>query len=424
VRFSLDVIPARKGDCLILHYGSATQPRLMVIDGGPSNVYTPNLKRRLTALHRARRLDDDTALPVDVLLVSHIDDDHIKGVIDMTSELRTQMNDRQPRSVKVRTLWHNCFDDLLTTTPEQLRVQASFGAAAVNGEIDVTGVEDLDAAKVLASIPQGRILRDDAAFLHDAGDGWKVNGQFGGTLLLATDDSASVDLDGGLTCRVVGPLQRELQDLQKLHDTWLREQHITSAPETTLAAFVDRSVTNLSSIVLLVTMGTKHMLLTGDARGDRVVEGLRLTGVLPTSGGTLHVDLMKVPHHGSANNMAVSFFRTVTADHYVFSGNGEHGNPERETIAMLFEARGRAPFTAYFTYPIDAIDVEREKDWNKERNKQIAKGRPPRPEWSKEIHSLRAFFDAHPLAPGQQIVELPNTAGSHQVIDLLEPLAI
>ena len=41
MRFSLDVIRARKGDCLMVHYGTTAQPRLMMIDGGPSNVYKP-----------------------------------------------------------------------------------------------------------------------------------------------------------------------------------------------------------------------------------------------------------------------------------------------------------------------------------------------------------------------------------------------
>ena len=54
----------------------------------------------------------------------------------------------------------------------------------------------------------------------------------------------------------------------------------------------------------------------------------------------MHVDLLKVPHHGSANNLDDDFFERITADHYVFSGNGEHGNPERETLEMLFDARG------------------------------------------------------------------------------------
>ena len=38
--FSLDVRPARKGDCMLLHWGEPSDPRLMLIDGGPANVFT------------------------------------------------------------------------------------------------------------------------------------------------------------------------------------------------------------------------------------------------------------------------------------------------------------------------------------------------------------------------------------------------
>ena len=34
--FSLDVLRARKGDCLMLHFGSEQDPHLILIDGGPS----------------------------------------------------------------------------------------------------------------------------------------------------------------------------------------------------------------------------------------------------------------------------------------------------------------------------------------------------------------------------------------------------
>ena len=154
MRFSLDVIRARKGDCLMVHYGTKAQPRLMMIDGGPSKVYKPHLRPRIAQIRAARGLDDNTSLPVDVLMVSHLDDDHIKGVLDLTKELRTQKADNQPQLIRVRTLWHNCFDDLLDTTPEELSAQASFGAAAVNGEIELDENADADVAKVLASIPQ------------------------------------------------------------------------------------------------------------------------------------------------------------------------------------------------------------------------------------------------------------------------------
>jgi hypothetical protein len=134
----------------------------------------------------------------------------------------------------------------------------------------------------------------------------------------------------------------------------------------------------------------------------------------------MHVDLLKVPHHGSANNVAPTFFERITADHYVFSGNGEHGNPERETLEMLLAARRGKPFVLHFTYPIDAIDVERKKDWEKERAKeQKRKAKKVRPVWSAKKNSLTAFFDDTPLAAGQKVEIIAKDSTVH-VIDLLE----
>ena len=44
------------------------------------------------------------------------------------------------------------------------------------------------------------------------------------------------------------------------------------------------------------------MLLTGDARGDKILRGDG-TGRDAKKGGKKHVDILKVPHHGSDNNM-------------------------------------------------------------------------------------------------------------------------
>jgi hypothetical protein len=117
------------------------------------------------------------------------------------------------------------------------------------------------------------------------------------------------------------------------------------------ADFSDESVFNLASIVVVAEAGGRTMLLTGDARGDDVREGLREAG-LWREGGTLHVDLLKLPHHGSDRNVDEQFFRDVTADHYVVSGDGRHGNPEVATFEMLLAARaGGPPFTIHMTYP-------------------------------------------------------------------------
>ena len=122
----------------------------------------------------------------------------------------------------------------------------------------------------------------------------------------------------------------EVDALRRKHVAWLTKlKEEGTKPSEVLAAYVDKSVPNLSSLVLLAEVGDKRMLLTGDARGDKILEGLQVAGLMK-KGGTIEIDLLKVPHHGSSNNLDDDFFTRIIARHYVFSGDGEHGNPERE----------------------------------------------------------------------------------------------
>jgi hypothetical protein len=426
--FSLDVRRARKGDCLLLHFGSSDAPGLVVIDGGPKDVYVPHLRPRLMEIRDARGLEKHQPLPVDLLMVSHVDDDHIQGILDLTRELREAVG---APFVRVGRFWHNSFDAIIGKNPTELTagVAAQFGPASLDGDLPddatIEGADEEDAEvaestlKVLASIAQGFRLRLDAEALE-----MPLNPQVNGQLIMASKTPLGVT--SGLTFTVAGPMPPELLKLQKKHDDWLKKlKEEGKKPEDVLSAFVDRSVPNLSSIVVLAQAGDKTMLLTGDARGDKILEGLETIGALP-AGGTLRVDLLKVPHHGSANNVAPVFFKRITADHYVFSGNGEHGNPERETLEMLFDARGSKPFHLHLTYPVNEIDVERKKDWDKEQAKEKKRkangtsSKEPREDWSPAKHSLEAFFATHPLSADQ---ELHIVQEDHpHVIDLLDEL--
>ncbi|MFH1341523.1 MAG: hypothetical protein ABIL01_09995 [Pseudomonadota bacterium] len=441
MHFSLDVLRARKGDCLILHFGTEGDPHLVLIDGGPAKVYQPHLKPRIEQVHASRGLEPSQPLPVDVVMVSHVDDDHIRGILELTAE---QLGNSPDVRLKVGSLWHNSFDDLLANTPEELLSGfglASFEAGASrkpdfdgiepDGESDEEDVHQT--VDVLASISQGRQLRDDREVLQrrsTARRQWKLNHKFEGELILATANSEPVMLDGGLKMTVAGPMQPELEALQQAHDKWLREQKAgkKKTPEAMLAAFTDKSVPNLSSIVVLAELGGKSMLLTGDARGDKILEGLELIKLL-TPGGNRHFDLLKVPHHGSANNMETDFFKRLPADHYVFSGDGEHGNPERETLEMLLEARGvDAEYTIHLTYEVDEIDIERQADWEKEQAKEKARKKknpaskkPVRENWSPAKHSLAALFSDNPKFGAK--VRIVHEAQPH-MIDLLDPVEL
>jgi len=386
------------------------------------------LKSRLKQIAKARNLKDGQPLTVDLLMVSHIDDDHIQGILDLTKELT---GPNRPW-LQALSFWHNSFDDLIGHKPDELTAnfKSQFGAAAMAGDSDELTLcerdDDLDeetvvsSLKVLASIQQGAQLRRDAEKL-----GFPLNPEFDGGLIIASEDSAPKEIGQGVTFTVISPTKDDLERLYEKHQKWLLElKEAGKKPADVLAAYVDESVTNLSSIVVLAEAEGKRMLLTGDARGDKILEGLK-RACLFEKDGKIRVDVLKAPHHGSSNNISRDFFEKIIANHYVFSGNGEHGNPERETMEMLLEARKGEDYTVHLTYPVAEIDVARKAEWEKQRGKeQKRKLKKPktevRAEWVDDKNSLTAFFAEHKnFADKLSIVEENKV----HLIDLLDRCA-
>ncbi|HXD34786.1 MAG TPA: hypothetical protein VN643_26945 [Pyrinomonadaceae bacterium] len=428
--FSLDVMRAKKGDCLMLHYGTEDDPKLIMIDGGPAGVYAKHLRPRLDEIINARNLTG--ALEVEALMVSHVDDDHIRGILDLMSELRDANENNVSRFINIASVWHNSFEDVIGKVPDQLKeaFESKSVTASVDGELpDFT--LDLDESnetiesslKVLSSVKQGQQLRRDVKHVLDA----EPNIFFDGKLIVARENSAALDLENGLSFTVVGPMLPELEELWEAQQKWLEDLAAEGkTAEDVLSNYVDKSVPNLSSLVVLAEVDGKKMLLTGDARGDKIIEGLKLVGLL--NEGKIEVDVLKVPHHGSSNNLEKDFFDRVIAHDYVFSGNGEHGNPERDSLQWLWDARGDEDYVVHLTYPIAVIDAARKAEWNKhvaaeKKRQEMAKqkgkkGKDPREDWSDEEHSLAALFAANPnFATKLSII---NGDNERHVIDLLD----
>ncbi|WP_179466639.1 ComEC/Rec2 family competence protein [Mycolicibacterium vinylchloridicum] len=420
--FSLEVLPAKKGDCLLLRYGPKAngKQKLALIDGGPGGVYTQHLGPRLEALRGERGIRDDEPMVLDWVMLSHVDDDHANGLVKFTEELKV-LNPNH--FVKPVQLFHNAFDKIIGNDAAELKrlTRSGFGTAAISGDIPVDVVPEdakvsaatfTDALMVLAGIEQGINLADNAKVLKI-----KHNVDGKGGLIVAKSDGKAIELDGGLTLSVIGPMIEDVEALQAEYRKWLEEQKKKpKPPSAALAAYVDESVPNLSSIVVLAEFGGKKILFTGDARGDKILEGMKLVGM----GDTLHVDVLKGQHHGSENNVTQEFFERITADHYVFSGNGEHGNPERETLDMLRQARPGADYKIYLTYEIEEIDAGRKKDWETKQKRAKSAGRNPGPNWSAAKQGLVSFFEKHPDM-AKRVVPLQGDAPRHR-IDLLAAL--
>src|SRR5262245_13572254 len=90
--FTLEALQAQEGDCLLLHWGTPDKPRLAVIDGGPGRVYENALQPRLAEIRAKRDLD---MLTIDLVMVSHVDNDHIVGVKKFFRDLKSKVDNPQ-----------------------------------------------------------------------------------------------------------------------------------------------------------------------------------------------------------------------------------------------------------------------------------------------------------------------------------------
>ncbi|MGA6226135.1 ComEC/Rec2 family competence protein [Streptomyces umbrinus] len=300
IRFTM--MPGEDGDCLLLEYGDGGFVRRILVDGGRSGTY-PLIKPTLAGLDGQ----------VDVLVVTHVDQDHILGVLALLDDLE--------RSVEFGDVWFNGFDHLLDTE--------GFGAQ--------------DGEKLTNALLEQKVPWNDA---------------FGGRSVEVGRELAW--FDDGSTMDVLSPDRRQLE---KLAPAWTAEcarhglipgrdpeenapvpgfEHFGGVNVDRLAASVfkpDTSKTNVSSIGLLFEFEDKRVVLTGDADDRRLVASIRPRA--EAEGGRMHVDLLKVAHHGSDHNLSNELLDLIDCDRYLISTSGaRHDHPNEIAIARILKHGG------------------------------------------------------------------------------------
>ena len=323
----LHAINAFFGDALLLETGDG---KFVLIDAGPRPTYENHVR---DYVHQVA----GNGAELEAVIVSHVDIDHIAGILDLFADVERAAADGDAAPFKVNDLWHNSFEQSIDDEEGSI-------AGGVQQMLTMAGRASLSlssAAIAVLGIKEGAMLRRTALKL-----GVPLNGAFGEALISPDTVNDPVWPVGDATLRVVGPTSANLQALRTEWQQWLEKNFEAFAMNGIQAlANADRSIPNLSSIVLLAANQSGTALLTGDARGDHILEGLAATGQLDGN-GTLHVDVLKLQHHGSDRNVTKTFFRKVTADLYLVSADGTHGNPDFNTLKWLVEAaqeQGRNP---------------------------------------------------------------------------------
>jgi beta-lactamase superfamily II metal-dependent hydrolase len=343
--FTLEALQANDGDCLILHYQrtAKAKPVRVLIDGGSAGVYSSVLKPRLDQLRAKKALD------LRMVMTSHIDADHITGILDLFKSLAQMREDGKEEFCRIETLWHNSFEKLHGGKPAA--VQSATVAASLDGVMPPRGLAPFTAA-VVASVPQGNQLRKAAVQLAVP-----INQGAGGDPVAAPARGQKVvPIADGLTFMVLAP---NAVQLKRLEEAFLAAKAAHPQNDAAIGAdYLNNTVPNMSSIVVIAEAtgprGKKRrMLLSGDARGDVLLESLELAGLMKD--GKCHFDLMKVQHHGSSHSTTLDFFERVTADRYVISGNGKHAIPHEDALGWLSAARHGKRYECYMTNRIGIL---------------------------------------------------------------------
>ena len=106
------VVQANHGDCFILEFGTDNNPRYILIDGGPNSIYEKHLQGELEKIKaKGGKLD--------LLIVSHVDNDHIIGLLDLMAELKEQDAQNIQKTISIDAIWHNTFTQTVGSDVER-----------------------------------------------------------------------------------------------------------------------------------------------------------------------------------------------------------------------------------------------------------------------------------------------------------------
>ena len=379
-----------KGDCLLISATANNTNHHLLFDGGMTSSFKDHVAPYLNT--EIQKNNEN----IDLLCVTHIDEDHIKGVLtymDLLADWRvhhykTSQNEPTqkpgtPEPPNITAIWHNSFAEtyeLGSTIPRIEQALHEIETLTFQYKDDTTNPELEELHDIATSIKQGITL---SQLLRPEQLNIPLNPHSNGNVIKCNQSTPAKNIFdiGPMKVVVLGPFSRDLTELKAEWEAWEQEHasELTeyysdlnatalNAPLSTAAlkqlltnsgAMGDRgdvTIPNLASIILYIEMQGKTIVMTGDAHADDILKGLKKNSLM--NQGKIHVDVLKVQHHGAVANIHEEFCTTVIADHYIFCGNGTHNNPELDVVELIARHRPdtNSNYMLWFnTHPADDL---------------------------------------------------------------------
>lgn len=335
--YRITMLDSAEGDCFFLEFCFDSMDYTILMDTGPGKCWSTSLKPLLDQLIAKKE-------KINVLVITHIDNDHIGGAIRLFQSeeysglveevwfngLKQVLNTDAVSSVSDnqaayrRIIFqhrHNDFSDATHPISAKQALSLSnmlegLGKTSKRITCDTPPVIQTDNFRIDFLLPTANQLtalqKHFLRHLHRVGDVKQIflthEGEIAFEHLMRDDDIDNRDIH---------PISQSSLDINRIEE-WAKAQ-----------ADKDQSVTNTSSIAICITFYGKHFLFPGDAAAQDILTAIE-EKKLPTN-----YEVIKLPHHGSARN-CLSLPEKLDGRKYLISTNGKKfQHPGKETIAKL-----------------------------------------------------------------------------------------
>jgi hypothetical protein len=315
--FELTSLPARQGDALWIRWGAASNPHQMIVDMGTGGS-GKKVRERILALPQNKR-------KFDLIDVTHVDEDHIGGLLTCLAEADPIAG------LEAKDVWFNGFEHLSGKSITTAANLEPLGPA--QGEELSNWLRSQAWNKAFAGAPVRRVPGEavQSVTLHD---GLKLSvlgptpERLEGFIDTWKDEVKTAIENGRLDEAIVSPgLELMGSDDPPVFDD---EDDLEELARKSNSK--DNSKANGSSISLLLEYKGRKVILAGDAFSDDLVNGIK--AVSPNE--RLHLDIFKLPHHGSKKNVHIDLVEAVECDRWLISTDGTRfKHPDAEAIARI-----------------------------------------------------------------------------------------
>lgn len=295
----VEILQAGTGDSIWI----SNKKKNIVIDGG---------KSISAIMARYNQLPQDEN--IDLLVVTHIDSDHIAGIISLVEHIK-----ERGETERIKQVWFNYpkkEDSGEYSINEGNKLSDSL--CGIDGLNWCNNTSEMIGKSIQIGDMKICVLAPD----HDVSDEYKPK---------EADELGAAIADWNVS-------------LESLIDNVNDDD-------------LDEGGPNSQSIVILLECNEKKVLLPGDCTPKELYSALH--NYNSTKQQPITLELMKLPHHGSMRNLTKEIMKEARCANYVISTNvnNKYCFPHKETIAKLINYRNRAEdLNVYFNYK-DSLDV-------------------------------------------------------------------